>query len=415
MADKPKLPPAVRAKLEAFMGADREIVRVKLSTIEPKRLKWLWHPYLPLGKVVIVAGAPGHGKSQLTSYMAACASAGTFYPGDMPTPGRVLLMSAEDDLDDTVVPRLMAANAGGGDLAKIETVSVRRALPGGVTSTGMIRIPGDLISIIDWAREDPESARLVVFDPVVSFFDREHSTYNNQDVRDAIDPLAAIAAEFGLTIVLVLHLNKSESREMAGRIAESHGFQAIARTVLAFGPDPDEEAEDEDEESDGPAGLCRVQADDLLLSASDRTVHRDVSRWLAEYVGDRWVQSTEVKTASKAQGFAWPTVKRVRQANGYRSRRYDEHWWVAAERTKGTPEDQEAHNGKGSPTPIPPGGALDPLTSKGIKGSPGVYRGARSLEGFGGINGTQGDQQALDLAAYRRHRDAILGEREDDE
>jgi RecA-family ATPase len=274
MADKPKLPPAVRAKLEAFMGADREIVRVKLSTIEPKRLKWLWHPYLPLGKVVIVAGAPGHGKSQLTSYMAACASAGTFYPGDMPTPGRVLLMSAEDDLDDTVVPRLMAANAGGGDLAKIETVSVRRALPGGVTSTGMIRIPGDLISIIDWAREDPESARLVVFDPVVSFFDREHSTYNNQDVRDAIDPLAAIAAEFGLTIVLVLHLNKSESREMAGRIAESHGFQAIARTVLAFGPDPDEEAEDEDEESNGPASKLLAITKSNLASARGATTMR---------------------------------------------------------------------------------------------------------------------------------------------
>jgi hypothetical protein len=458
MADK--LPKEIRAKLDAFVGADREVVRVKLSTIEPKRLKFLWHPYLPLGKVVIVAGAPGHGKSQLTAYMAACVSSGTFYPSDVPTPGRALLMSAEDDLDDTVVPRLMAANAGGGNLRMVETVNVKQTLPGGVTSSGMIRIPGDLVSIIEWAREDPESARLVVFDPVVSFFDRAHSTYNNQDVRDAIDPLAAIAAEFGVTIVLVLHLNKSESREMAGRIAESHGFQAIARTVLAFGPDPDEEDEDDDEEATGPAskllaitktnlasargattmrfelepamvldndaepvptmrlvpaGLCRVPADDLLLSASERTVHRDAARWLADFVGDRWVESNAAKTASKAEGFSWPTIKRVRQSAGYRSRRHDNHWWIAANATKGTPGDQEEQDRNGSGGPIGIGGPLDPLTSKGLKGTPGTGGSGRSLPGSEGINGTQGDQGALNLADYRRHRDAILGEREDDE
>jgi hypothetical protein len=84
------------------------------------------------------------------------------------------------------------------------------------------------------------TARLVVMDPVASFFDRSHSTVSNQDVRDAFEPMVAIAQTYGIVIVIILHLNKNESRDFASRIAESHGFQALARSVLALGPDPDD-------------------------------------------------------------------------------------------------------------------------------------------------------------------------------
>jgi hypothetical protein len=91
----------------------------------------------------------------------------------------------------------------------------------------------------DWARENV-TARLVIMDPVASFFERTHSTLVNQDIRDALGPIVAIAQTYGITVVIILHLNKSESRDFMSRIAESHGFQALARSVLALGPDPDD-------------------------------------------------------------------------------------------------------------------------------------------------------------------------------
>jgi len=89
----------------------RELRLTSTATITPKRVRWLWEPRIPLGKLTILAGPAGQGKSQLTCALAAWVSMGVA-PGDLRrTNSDVLIVSAEDDPDDTIVPRLMAVGA----------------------------------------------------------------------------------------------------------------------------------------------------------------------------------------------------------------------------------------------------------------------------------------------------------------
>jgi hypothetical protein len=314
-----------RRKIEAVLQPTRSIEPKNLADVEPRNARFLWYPYLPLGKLVIVAGAPGNGKSQLAALIAGMATRGALYPGDVSEPSRVLMLCAEDDLEDTVVPRLMAVNA---DLRLVDTINVMTDYPDGLTGRGMIKIPGDVSSVHKWAKTHV-NARLVVMDPVASFFDREHNALMNQDVRDALGPLVAIAESYGVTIVIILHLNKSESRDFAARIAESHGFQALARSVLALGPDPDDPDGSRGSQKvlvvtkanlvkPGTYGLrcevrsvtlptytppietselvmtgkCDISADDLLMPAGERSTRNECVEWLAEFVGDAGSGST---------------------------------------------------------------------------------------------------------------------------
>lgn len=362
-----------RKKLLGAAPPEREVIVTNLAGIEPKRLRFLWWPYLPLGKVVIVAGAPGHGKSQLTALMAAMATRADFYPSDVPERSRVVVMSAEDDLEDTIVPRLLAVKA---DLTRVDTINVRTTFPDGLTADGMIRVPGDVPTVYGYVKAHPDT-RLVILDPVVSFFGREHSSTVNQDVRDALDPLVAIAKQYALTVVVVLHLNKSDSREFSARVAESHGFQALARCVLALGPDPDDTdgergsrkvlaitkanlagagnhalrcevrsavAYDSRNEPIPTSelvltGKCEISADDLLMSSSERTTRIEAGEWLAEFVGDRWVKVGDVRKAAISDGWSWRTIERIRQAGGYKRAKQPgvEHgpWWIASQDHQG--------------------------------------------------------------------------------
>jgi hypothetical protein len=285
--------------------------------------------------------------------------------------------------------------------------------------------------------------RLVVFDPVASFVGREHSTYVNQDVRDVLDPLVALAAMYDVAIVLILHLNKSDAKSWAARIGESHAFQAVARTVLALAPDPDDE--DGEEGSDKilaatKANLMRrgrgialrvrvveatvydaagdpivtsrldvlgpssIAADDLLADATERGARRDVLTFLRQALAAGPMNSNALKAAAKSAGVSWRSVERYYREACKPAKPRDFHGaWVyelsdppRTHHPGGVRRDQENESpmsaesatliGKGSPddetTPAPDGGL--------------------------------GGQRVFDLDAYRREERRRLGEREDD-
>lgn len=408
-----------------------------LDTIEPKPVKWLWRPYLPLGKVVLVAGAPGHGKSQLTAMLAADVTRGGFYDSDLDGPGRVVIVSAEDDLADTVVPRLLAAGA---DVRCVETVNVRQEWPGGLTTEGLIALPGDVEALHERLRL--RDVRLVVFDPVASFVDRSHSTLVNQDVRSVLDPLKAMANAYATTIVCILHLNKtSEVREWSARIAESHGFQAVARSVLALGPDPDD-----DEGQRGakkilalpksnlvvhgehslrmaiePAtvydrhgnpvetsrivakGPCDVAADDLLLSDDQRRDFMAAREWIEEYLGNGWKRSGDLKRDSSRDGHSWRTIQRVRSdicKTAKSAGSAHGAWWVALKTTT---------------TPPPEGPGLGGIGALDADGTPKDAKTAETHSPNGALDPKdRQERQVIDLDEFRRWEQRRLGEREDD-
>lgn len=438
-----KLSDDERRKIAAALPPEREIIVTNLAGIEPVKLRFLWWPYLPLGKVVIVAGAPGHGKSQLTALMASMATRASFYPSDVPDAGRVLIMSAEDDLEDTIVPRLLAVNA---DLRLVDTINTRTTFPDGLTADGMIRIPGDVPTVYAYVKRFPDT-RLVILDPVVSFFGRDHSSTVNQDVRDALDPLVAIAKAHALTVVVILHLNKSDSRDFSARIAESHGFQALARCVLALAPDPD----DQDGERGSKkilavtksnlagagnhalrcevrsavaydnhgepvptselalVGKCEISADDLLMTASERSTRIEAGEWLAEFVADRWVKVADVRKAAISDGWSWRTIERIRQAGNYQRAKQPgvEHgpWWIASQDHQGGVPGTGGLGDLGDVgDPNTANTALDPYTPKAVLDND-----------ANNANGAKSANPVTNLDEWRRWEQRRLGERDDDE
>jgi hypothetical protein len=428
------LTPEQEAKLLASLKPKVSVEVTNLAGVEPRRQPFLWNPYLPLGSLVIVAGAPGHGKSQLAALMAAMASRGSFYPGDVVEPSRVLMLCAEDRLDTTVVPRLLAVNA---DVRLIDTINLRTVYPDGLTAKGMIRLPGDAGLVHRWVR-DNATARFIVMDPVASFFDRSHSTLFNQDVRDALGPLVAIAETYGTTIVVVLHLNKSESKDFSGRIAESHGFQALARSIMALGPDPDDPQGDRGskkvlavtkanlvkpgtyslrcevrsvelsqftppiETSElALIGKCDVTADDLLAPGAERSTRIEAGSWLAEFLDGGWRKVSDVRKAAISDGFSWRMMERVRTSQGFQRAKQQgvKHgpWWIGA---------PEAHA-----RDLPPasGGVGDLGGLEGGQGSQGSQDRPRQGEDPRAQGNGKGD-----LDAYREWERRKLGERDDD-
>jgi putative DNA primase/helicase len=424
----------------------RTIEVINLANITPRNPSWFWYPYLPLGKLVIVAGAPGNGKSQLAALIAAMATRGSLYPGDVLKPSRVMMMCAEDDMEDTVVPRLLAVNA---DLNLIDTVNVKTTRRG-MTYNGMITIPGDVDSVHEWAKKYTPMSRLLIMDPVASFFDRDHNALHNQDVRDALGPLVAMGQMYGITTVIILHLNKSESRDFAAKIAESHGFQALARSVLALGPDPDDPEGNRGslkvlavtkanlikpgmhglrcevrsvtlnaftppvETSElALIGKCDISADDLLMPTAERTTRNEASEWLAEFVGDRWVKVGDVKKAAISDGWSWRTIERLRKQHGYQKLKQQgvEHgpWWMAAETTPTS----SLYRGTGGVEDL---GGLGDQDTQDRQPQDTQETQDRPYTGIGEVadlDGTGHDQ--LDLDAYRQWRDRMLGERDDDD
>src|SRR5262249_52740694 len=147
---------------------------------------WLWDGRILRGKLNVLDGNPGHGKSTVTIDLAARLSRGLPMPGasDAVAIAGTVFVTSEDAAADTMVPRLMAADA---DLARIhifalDTVSVDAAWP---------CIP-DGLEVLEKAIRRV-NAQLVIVDPFVAFLDRDYDTYRDQDVRAAFAPMAAFA------------------------------------------------------------------------------------------------------------------------------------------------------------------------------------------------------------------------------
>lgn len=424
-------------------GDERVPVSIRGSDVRIRPVRFLWRPWLPLGKVTILAGAPGQGKSQLAAFMAAATTNAGFTDGDVMTPGSVVILTAEDDLADTVAPRLLACGA---DMKRWEAIVMRRTMPRGVTADGLIKLPGDLDTL--HARLHAGDVRLVVFDPVASFVGREHSTYVNQDVRDVLDPLAALAAAYDVAVVLVMHLNKGEGKTWATKIGESHAFQAIARTVVAVAPDPDDEdGDDGDDKIMAPtkANLVRrsrglalkfrlesttvydndmapvptsnvvftghssVAADDLLADQGERGTRRETLDFLVDVLAAGPMESKALQAVAKKTGVAWRSVQRYyREVCKSAKPAEFRGAWVYELSVCQTPTHTPGALGALSDTPSP----------ESANYAPGMSRGVADLGGEDNGQGTLGELGAHsrdELMEYRRRRDAMLGERWDDD
>jgi putative DNA primase/helicase len=222
---------------EPASSARRELVMCNLSDVEPERIDWLWPGRLAVGKLTIVAGEPGLGKSQLAIYIASCITLGAEWvcSGGRAPRGRVLMLSAEDGLADTVRPRFDAA---GGDPAMVSVIRATQcAGPDGV-SRGTFNLAADL-SLLEAEISRLGDVVLVIIDPLSSYMLNVDS-HKNTDVRSILEPVSEMGERLRVAILATSHLSKGEGKAI-NRIIGSIAFVAAARAVFTVVADPEDE------------------------------------------------------------------------------------------------------------------------------------------------------------------------------
>lgn len=204
-----------------------------LADIQPEPVQWLWPRRLALGKLNLIAGDPGLGKSQLTLAMAATVTTGGTWPDGSRAPqGNVILISCEDEAGDTIRPRLDAAGA---DVRRVHTFDwVRTQDRNGAPVRAHFDVAEHMGQLEDLVRRIGD-VRLIVIDPVTAFLGRADS-HKTADVRQALAPMQALLAEHGIAGLLVSHLNKGEGPAM-NRVTGSGAFVAVARSAWVVGKD----------------------------------------------------------------------------------------------------------------------------------------------------------------------------------
>jgi len=199
-----------------------------LSQVRAGHVHWLWKPFLARGKLTVLDGDPGVGKSLLAIDLAARLTRGGALPDGLPAgrPHVALLLNAEDSAADTTRPRAVAAGA---DLDRL-------CILGGEEDADPILFPGYLPDLEAHIRE--ASAELVVIDPLMAFLPPKVAAGIDQCVRTVLTPLAALAERTGCAILLVRHLRKASPGNALRRGQGSMAIIGAARTGLLAGPHP---------------------------------------------------------------------------------------------------------------------------------------------------------------------------------
>ena len=199
------------------------------DTIKPKKIHWLWDEHIPLGKITLYAGNPDNGKSLAAMDLAARVTRASAFPNGAKNTlieSDVLMLLGEDDIDDTAVPRLMAAHA---DLSKIHFLeSVRRPNSG----DSEVRLDWDLPAIESKLESHP-NIKLIIIDPISNYLG-DVSMVAEQEARSILIPLKRIAARLGIAVVIVMHLNKKSELEAISRVGGAMAFIGVARCSWMF-------------------------------------------------------------------------------------------------------------------------------------------------------------------------------------
>lgn len=197
-----------------------ELRLIRMSEVETQEVHWLWYPYIPQGKLTIIQGNPGEGKTTLALWIAAMCSCGQALPGmEQTTPINILYQTAEDGLGDTIKPRLMIASA---DLNRIICIDETEYS----------------LSLLDERIEravKSTNAKLMILDPLQGYLGRGIDMNRANEIRDVLKQLTFVADQTGCAIVLIGHLNKTVGANSAYRGLGSMDFRAAARSVLLVG------------------------------------------------------------------------------------------------------------------------------------------------------------------------------------
>ena len=213
-----------------------------LSEVESQQVDWLWQKRIPLGKITLLDGDPGMGKSLLSIFIAACVTTGQPMPDGAPgKQGKVILIAPEDAAEDTIKPR---GEAAGGDPSQVLLLDNIKQL--NIKDSKKIKFndrPFSLAQDMDILEQAIKQTKtiLVVIDPLMAVLGHSIDSSRDQDVREVLTPLAQVAERTGCAILIIRHLNKGSSDNILYRGSGSIGIIAVARIGLLVAHDPDDE------------------------------------------------------------------------------------------------------------------------------------------------------------------------------
>lgn len=210
---------------EDFTPAAEKPKVICLDDVEPQEVNWLWYPYIPFGKLTLIQGDPGGGKSMLVLTIAACVSTGRALPGAEPMqPGNVIYQNVEDGLADTIKPRLVKAGA-----------NFRRILTIDESEKSLVMDDERLEMVMN-----DYKPKLLILDPVQSYLGAGTDMHRANEVRPLLKRLALMAEKYDCAVILVMHLSKTSQPHSIYRGLGSIDFPAAARSVLLVGQDPND-------------------------------------------------------------------------------------------------------------------------------------------------------------------------------
>ncbi|MGM9613815.1 MAG: AAA family ATPase [Butyricicoccus sp.] len=285
-----------------------------MQDVQAEAVQWIWYPYIPKGKITVVQGDPGEGKTTLALSLVSLLTRGQPMPGsrDALPPMNVIYQTVEDGLSDTIKPRLTAMDA---DCSRVLVIDESE----------------HALSMCDERLEQAictVGAGLAILDPIQAYLGDGVDMHRANEIRPIFKQLALLAERTGCTILLIGHMNKMQGAKAAYRGLGSIDFRAAARSVLLVGrskDDPTVRIVVHDKSSlapegravlfclDGENGFSDITANDLLSGNAAVTKTAQAEQLLTELLMAGPKPSEELCQAALTRGISERTLKIAKQ------------------------------------------------------------------------------------------------------
>lgn len=304
---------------------------INMRDVEVESVSWLWYPFIPYGKVTIIQGDPGEGKTTLVLQIIARLTKGESIIDEKEKPPiNVIYQTAEDGLADTIKPRLLSADA---DCSKVLVIDDRDT----PLTMRDVRLEQAIVET---------NAKLVVLDPIQGFLGADVDMHRANEIRPIMKHISELAEKYKCAIILIGHMNKCSVGKSAYRGLGSIDFQAAARSVLIVGRIKDEpkvrvvcqtksslapEAKAvafrlNEETGFEWIGELDIMADDLLSGTVKGTKKQEAMDFLENLLAYGQMAQTEITELARQNGISDKTLRNAKDELKIKSKRVNNQW-----------------------------------------------------------------------------------------
>lgn len=305
---------------------------INMRDVEVESVSWLWYPFIPYGKVTIIQGDPGEGKTTLVLQIIARLTKGrSIIDKKELSPINVIYQTAEDGLADTIKPRLLSANA---DCSKVLVIDDRDT----PLTMRDVRLEQAIVET---------NAKLVVLDPIQGFLGADVDMHRANEIRPIMKHISELAEKYKCAIVLIGHMNKCSVGKSAYRGLGSIDFQAAARSVLIVGrikDEPEVRVVCQTKSSLAPEakavafrlseetgfewiGELDITADDLLSGTVKGTKKQAAMDFLENLLADGQMSQKEIIELARQKGISDKTLRNAKDELKIKSKRVNNQWY----------------------------------------------------------------------------------------